>query len=48
MLQVAARSREKTAIEIIAALYAAVTGFSGSKNVSDDITVVVIKVEPRD
>ena len=48
MLQVAARSREKTASEIIAALYAAVTEFSGSKNISDDITVVVIKVEPRD
>jgi len=45
VIQVVARNREKTASSIIAALYEAVTEFSGSKKLSDDITVVVIKVE---
>ena len=45
VIQVVARHREKTAGKIIAALYEAVTAFSGSKKLSDDITIVVIKVK---
>jgi len=47
VIQVVARNREKTASKIIAALYEAVTEFSGSKKLSDDVTMVVIKVEPE-
>jgi sigma-B regulation protein RsbU (phosphoserine phosphatase) len=46
-IQVVASNREKTAGQIITALYEAVTAFSGSKKLSDDITLVVIKVESR-
>ena len=45
VIEVVARNREKSAGGIIAALYEAVTEFSGSKKLSDDITVVVIKVD---
>jgi len=45
VFQVVARNREKTAAKVIAALYDAVTEFSGSKTLRDDITVVVIKAE---
>ena len=48
VLQVVAREREKPAGTIIAALYEAATQFSAGKKFSDDITVVVIKVQPGD
>jgi len=47
VIQVVAGNREKTASKIITALYEAVIEFSGSKKLSDDITIVVIKAEPR-
>ena len=48
VIQIVARQREKTADAIIAALYETVTDFSGGKKLDDDITIVVIKVEPGD
>lgn len=48
MLQVVACNRTKAAPGIVHALYEAVNEFSGGKKLSDDITVVVIKVEAKD
>ena len=45
VIRVVACNREKTAAEIITAIYEAVTEFSGSKKHRDDITIVVIKAE---
>ena len=47
VIQVVARERSNSASKIVGALYEAVTEFSGSKRLGDDITVVVIKVEPK-
>lgn len=44
VIQVACRDREKSAGDIIRALYAAVTEFTGRTTLDDDVTMVVIKV----
>ena len=48
VIQVVSRNRKETASRIIAALYEAVLEFSGRAKLDDDITIVVIKVEPGD
>ena len=48
IIEVVARHRKETAGKIIAALYRAATEFIGSKTLSDDITIVVIKAAPLD
>jgi sigma-B regulation protein RsbU (phosphoserine phosphatase) len=45
-IQVVSGNCEETAGRIIAALHEALMEFSGSPNFSDDVTVVVIKVDP--
>lgn len=48
VIQVASRNREETAGRIIGALYEAVMEFAGGAKLSDDVTIVVIKVNPGD
>jgi sigma-B regulation protein RsbU (phosphoserine phosphatase) len=48
VIRVVARDRRKTAGQITAALHEALTEFAGGKKPSDDVTLVVIKVEAGD
>ncbi len=48
VIQVVAHEREKTASRIISALHEAVIEFSGGMPLRDDVSAVVIKVEPCD
>ena len=46
MFQVVKTNRQKSAAEIVDALYAAVEEYRGSSRREDDVTVVVVKREP--
>lgn len=48
MLQVVRDNLDKTARQITESLYHAVRDFSGGKKLADDVTAVVIKIEPTD
>ena len=48
VIQVVSNNRKETAGRIIGALHEAVTEFSGRPKLNDDVTIVVIKVDPGD
>jgi serine phosphatase RsbU (regulator of sigma subunit) len=46
VLEIAKQKRNETACEIVESLRRAVVQFAHTENMSDDVTIVVIKVEP--
>lgn len=48
VIQVVSNNRKETAGRIIGALHEAVTEFSGRPKLNDNVTIVVIKVDPGD